>query len=466
MRTKIVLVAGLARRPGRRLQIFCILAAGLFQFASTWAIAGETCPYGQGQNVTVVGSVWDHPLKRSDGYVAVAVKTVECPDDLFNLFINPQIIQTDACAKGSMVSAAGQIYSIASIFPGRIFNITASSTTCTASQHDARDNCLTGTSLRADNDCIEAARLYPDDADVQFNLGKYHKDQKDPAAALLAYKLAIALNPKKQPYYTLGCQAAAEIKDWSTVEALCTKSLDFVREADPASKISQIVVLESRASAYMAREMYDKAIADYTRAGELEVPLTVDFVPGIYQVRRGIAYRAKGDFANAMIDFRAAAQLAPKSASVPHWQGWTLYDATDAEGAVAAFAHELKLAKTVDPYTVIMIYFARLRLGDTSAAQKLTKGASRVTDKAAWPWPVIEVLEGKRAAAEVLATAKAASADQECAASFYLGEWYAVSKDKDQAEPLLRKAVADCPHDFVERQSANFALPRLLGGAY
>lgn len=70
-----------------------------------------------------------------------------------------------------------------------------------------------------------------------------------------------------------------------------------------------------------------------------------------------------------------------------------------------------------------MLHFARLRLGDPSAAQKLAKGAARVTVKAAWPWPVIDVLAGKRAALDVLAEAKAAAAGQECEASIYLGEW-------------------------------------------
>ena len=46
-----------------------------------------------------------------------------------------------------------------------------------------------------------------------------------------------------------------------------------------------------------------------------------------------------------MIDLRAAAQLAPQDSHIPHWQGWTLCDVADAEGAVAAFAHELNWQK-------------------------------------------------------------------------------------------------------------------------
>jgi len=466
MSTQVVPIAGQTQPERRRFRISGVLAAGLFQFASSWANADGTCPYDQGQTVTLKGSVWTDPLKRDDGYVVFAVKTVECPDDLFNLFVNPQAIQVDSCAKGSKVSGAGQINSIASISPGRIFNISASSSTCIASQQDARDNCLTGTSLHADNDCIEAARLHPDDADVQFNLGKFYHNQKNYSAAMTAYKQAIAINPNKQLYYSLRCGSAVQIKDWPTVEADCSKALSMVRKDEPGSNISQIVDLENRASAYLALDMYDKAIADYTVAVNIDDAQTIHIVPGLYHVKRGIAYRAKGDFASAIVDFRVAGNLAPKDPSVAHWEGWSLYDSSDGPGAIAAFARELKLSKAADPYTIIMLYFARLRLGDASAAQKLSKGSARVVDKAAWPWAVIDVLGGKQAATDALAAARAAGSGQECEANFYLGEWYAILKDKGHAEPLLRKVLADCPHDFVEYQSANFALPRLLGGTY
>jgi rhomboid protease GluP len=116
-----------------------------------------------------------------------------------------------------------------------------------------------------------------------------------------------------------------------------------------------------------------------------------------------------------------------------------------------------------DAYVVIWLYLARMRIG-TSAQDDFAQQAKALpADK--WPMPVINFYLGNLKAAEL--TAAAANADpktqsnQQCEASFYLGEWFLLHKDVEQAKKLLLNAQASCPKDFFEYQGSVAELKRL-----
>lgn len=165
------------------------------------------------------------------------------------------------------------------------------------------------------------------------------------------------------------------------------------------SNVSETVDLENRAKAYLGLQMYDEAIADYSKEIEIEEAAKKDsfppLFPGRYQLERGIAFHAKGDVASARLDFLSASDAAPKDTGILHWLAWNDYDGGDEPEAITAFTKELALSKAADPYTVIMLYLAGLRASDPTAAKNLAEGAARIEDKLVWPWPMVEVLLGK-----------------------------------------------------------------------
>lgn len=108
--------------------------AAVFMFAAVVlcaaapARAAESCPYNMGQTVSVSGTVDGEPTKRDDGYIVISLKADQCPADLFNIFVSPQLPPPSGCREGAKVSATGAIFVIDSIFPGRVFGIAASAT--------------------------------------------------------------------------------------------------------------------------------------------------------------------------------------------------------------------------------------------------------------------------------------------------------------------------------------------------
>src|SRR5262245_49416237 len=73
---------------------------------------------------------------------------------------------------------------------------------------------------------------------------------------------------------------------------------------------AQAHVYNSRGNAYRNKGDFDRAIADYTKVIDLDIPA---WVPVAYYFR-GFSYRKKGDFDRAIADLNKAIELEPKSA--------------------------------------------------------------------------------------------------------------------------------------------------------
>ena len=95
--------------------------------------------------------------------------------------------------------------------------------------------------------------------------------------------------------------------------------------------------LIDRGKALLARERYDAAIADYTKAAALE--------PHSYWplADRGLAYARKGDMAAAERDFAVAEQIEPRNPFIANRRGWIATQNNRPKEAIAAYtrAHEL-----------------------------------------------------------------------------------------------------------------------------
>ena len=108
-------------------------------------------------------------------------------------------------------------------------------------------------------------------------------------------------------------------------------------------------------------------------------------------------------------------------------------------------------------YTMAYRFLVRTRLGEDGAAE-LAANAARLTSTE-WPYPILELLLGKRSPEDTLAAA--ATANERCEAGFYVGEWYLARDDRAKARPLLQRAVDTCPKSFGEYFAAVAELKRL-----
>jgi|SRR5208282_3676153 len=169
---------------------------------------------------------------------------------------------------------------------------------------------------------------------------------------------------------------------------------------------------------------YDRAITDYNEAIRMNPQFLRAFI------NRGFTQFYQARFDMAADDIAAANQLAPNNADIVVW-----------------------------------LYLTRTRSGKSAQDDLAQKAKALPADK--WPAQVINLYLGNLKP-EALAAATASpdpktQAKQQCEASLFLGEWYLINHDTEQAKKLLRKAQADCPKDldFLEYKAADNELKRL-----
>ncbi len=176
-------------------------------------------------------------------------------------------------------------------------------------------------------------------------------------------------------------------------------------------------------------------------------------------------------------DFAQAAALYTKAIDSGELSGKNLVDSFHYRGnanfflgrfAVAARDYERSLA--IDPsniYPALWLYLTRARAGG-NAAQELSRNAKKL-DVFYWPGPVISLFLGKTTPKKELAATrdpflpKLARLDQACEAYFYVGQYFLLRGERDEAVRLFREALATNAKDFIEYDAAKAELERLGG---
>ena len=240
---------------------------------------------------------------------------------------------------------------------------------------------------------------------------------------------------------------------------------------------------DGRGDAYKAKGDLDKAIADYTKAIEISPKwdeayrdrglayyakkdydqaiadytkaIEIDPKDARYYDERGDAYKAKGDLDKAIADYTKTIELDPKNSGYARSLGLARYDKGDFKAAAADLLRAVELKD--DAYAMLFRYLARTRAGD-AAAPELEANAGRLKTKE-WPYAVAELYLGKRSSA---ATVDAAlKPDERCEAQFYVGQWHVLKSNPAEAASALKIAVDTCPKTFIEYTSAIAELKRL-----
>jgi lipoprotein NlpI len=206
----------------------------------------------------------------------------------------------------------------------------------------------------------------------------------------------------------------------------------------------------NRGSAYFDKGEFDRAIADYGRALELN-PKDANAYSN-----RGAAYASKGEFDRAIANYGRALELNPKDALAYYNRGNAHFATGDFAKASADFLHVLDEAED-EASSMLLRYLARAQLRE-NATSELEANALRLKSKA-WPYAVIELFLGKRQPDAVLAAAS--KPYQQCQANFFIGEWHIIQNRPADAEPLLRKAAKTCRKTFLEYMAAQAELKRL-----
>jgi lipoprotein NlpI len=212
--------------------------------------------------------------------------------------------------------------------------------------------------------------------------------------------------------------------------------------------------LWGRAALYEFEKKYDLAVADLDGLIEAR-PLLMP----AYTARARVEV-LRGQIGKGRDDLRTLLSLLPDSAQgrpigVIDWQAGLMPEAR--RNMSYALDH------TKDLYSWVWLTLVDLRTGKEVPRRDLPE-----YDKAKWPAPIAGFFLGEVPQQDVfdMAAKPAGGGDggvpgQTCEANFYVGGWLLQHHDTAGAAPLIRKAAADCPPNFVEWMPAQMALEDL-----
>ena len=276
--------------------------------------------------------------------------------------------------------------------------------------------------------------------------GFWVKDDK--TRALDEYNEALRLSPGNDQFHKMR----------GDLYAAMARPDDAIADFDEAVRINPGYsnAFFSRGNAYSEKRDDDKAIESFDEAIRLDSRFS-----GALN-NRGLVYIRRDKLDLALADFSAAIEAKPdlrvarlNRARVHFYRAEYGDAAVDAAAALAA--------KTDDPYTVLLLFLARLHAGQDATGGLRTDAAP--LDTSTWPYPIVAALLDQRNAQDVLADAgKDANPDRSdnlCDANFYFGDEAFAKGDAANARPLLQSAAANCSADANEATLVKYELARL-----
>ena len=218
----------------------------------------------------------------------------------------------------------------------------------------------------------------------------------------------------------------------------------------------------NRGIAKVGKGDFDGAIADYSRALELDPKFAAAYR------KRGIAKQAKSDFDGAIADYNRALELDPKFAIAYADRGISHFSSRHWSEALKDFNHFFDLSKDEQDYPRLFVWMITARLNGADAANKdLTAYLDRRSNAAPSDWfsNVAGHLLGKVTQADLFAAAKSPDTKKErgqlCEAWFYSGMKRLLGGDKIAAADHFQKCLATEQKIFVEYQFAQTELKSL-----
>jgi lipoprotein NlpI len=197
--------------------------------------------------------------------------------------------------------------------------------------------------------------------------------------------------------------------------------------------------LADRGFAYDNNGQYDYAIRDYNAVISLE--------PNAWPIyfRRGLVYREKGEFEQALADMDRAMTPAahpPEGAAFLYGdRGVTQFALGHFAAAAADFAH-VRAIDLTDQYAALWLSLTLSRAGNAAMPEP---GKS---DPQEWPAPLIALYKGNMDPAQVQAVAGQSSEAtrdiQICEADFFIAEYELLKGNASAAQPILLRVEHTC----------------------
>lgn len=263
--------------------------------------------------------------------------------------------------------------------------------------------------------------------------------------------------------------ALADVQDGIAVKAdstqlLILRGLLYLEKREPAKARADFdAVLKIKpddAAAHAGRARTDLQDGQFDPAiTEMDIAIAAKPYEAGFYAERGRADLLAGKRDAAIADFDQAVGHAPSDAEAYKLRGMALYETGRFPGALADLQHSLTL-KTDQPYTVIWVHMAHIRMKDADQAE-LLRNLDNLNEKQ-WPLPIVAFFQGKLTADQVAALAVSDNADGErsrtCEAAFYTAQIPVTAKNANDIRRQLLRAEETCPADFVERGMARVEL--------
>jgi lipoprotein NlpI len=182
---------------------------------------------------------------------------------------------------------------------------------------------------------------------------------------------------------------------------------------------------------------------------------------------KGLLLQTEERYSESIQTFNQAIHLKPTKEGY-FYRGMAKFYALSSADAIADLGSakdfiSLLYSDDTEAFRTIWLHLARMRSGQDDHAELERNAAPLAQDK--WPMPIITLYLGKSMPQEVFSASKtgdlAKLADRQCDAEFYVGEYYLLQKNKEQAAALFKAAASDCPVDVTEKAFAHTELKAL-----
>jgi lipoprotein NlpI len=293
---------------------------------------------------------------------------------------------------------------------------------------------------RALKDCNEAIRVNRALAAAYLNRGNVYLSNADADHAFADFNEALRLDPKNAWAY-------AERGNLYKNKGELDHALEDLNEAiklDPTYALAYF----SRGDVYKSKGDIARAMTDMNEALRLDPNYAL-----AYFVRGRLSYML-GNAPAALEDFSKAIKLDDSEANSYFNRGVTYYViGGHAADAVADF----KKAAELNPKDAYAALWRELAERRTNLPGHLAEAAKQL-DMTVWPAPVIREYLGELNAEQTFGAAfdtdPQVKAAQTCEANFYSGALALLKKNKKDAQRLLKLAADTCPPSFVESTAA------------
>jgi len=293
---------------------------------------------------------------------------------------------------------------------------------------------------RALSDCNESLRADSSNAAAYLNRGNVYLNKSDFERAFADFNQAIRLDSKNA---------------WAYVERgnLYKNKGDLDRAM---ADMNEAIRLDPNyAMAFFARGDLYKSMGDLPRAmADINEAIRLDpNYPAAHFTRGRLSYML-GNNPAALEDFTKSIKFDAEDATAYFNRGVAYYVVG---GRTADAVADFKKAAELNPKDAYAALWRDLAERRNNAPSHLAEAAKQL-DMTVWPAPVIRHFLGEFNAEQTFAAAfdtdPKTKVTQTCEANFYSGEFALLKKNKKEALHLLKLAADDCPPTFIESTAA------------